>query len=121
MDRELRAYGFLGMSPGPDLRKVKNLDPGLHPVFFSSISSTLCVHEHIGTTVVTTYNWLLGEKNRYKIISCFSFLTINASKMKNFRSVEKRRSEVVYVDFSSTVFRFQVKCKPGFSIHGGAV
>jgi hypothetical protein len=53
--------------------KVKNLDLGpaesTHGAF-SSVSSTLCVHEHVGTTVVTISNWLLEEKNRYAIISC---------------------------------------------------
>jgi len=81
--------------------------------FFSPKSSTLCVYEHIGSTAVTTYNWLLEEKNRYIIISCCSFLTINASKIKNFRLVEKRRTEGLYVDFSSIVLRFQAKCQLG--------
>ncbi len=71
-------------------------------------TNTLFVHEHLGTTFVTTYNWLLGEK-----IDIQSFLTINALKIKNFRLVEKRRTDVLYVDFSSNVFRFQAKCKSG--------
>jgi hypothetical protein len=82
-------------------------------MFISPVFSTLCVHEHIGTTVVTTYNWLLEEKNRYTIISCCSSLTINASKIKNFRLVEKRRTEGLYVDLSSIVLIFQTKCKLG--------
>jgi len=52
--------------------KVKNLDPGpadSTPGAVSPVSSTFCIHEHIGTTVVTISNWLLEEKNRYAIIS----------------------------------------------------
>jgi hypothetical protein len=39
-------------------------------------------------------------------------LSINASKIKSFRLVEKRRIKMLFFDFSSTVFRFQAKIKP---------
>jgi hypothetical protein len=53
MIRELQSHVFLCPI------KVKNLDPGPAeptPGAFSPVSSTLCAHEHIGTTVVTIAN-----------------------------------------------------------------
>jgi hypothetical protein len=101
---------FLGLNS----IKVKILDSGLDPMFFfTKIQHPRCIYEHIGSTAVTTYYWLLEEKNRYIIISCCSFLTINASKIKNVRLVEKRKTEGLYVDFNSIVLRFQAKCKLG--------
>jgi hypothetical protein len=58
--RELRALVFFG----PE--KNEKSGPGPIPGIFPPVSSTLFVHEHIGTTAVTTYNWLLGEKEEPK-------------------------------------------------------
>jgi hypothetical protein len=68
-----------------------------------------CIYRDHG---LTTYNWLSREKNRHTIMSCCSFLSINATKIKSCRLVEKRRTKVLYVDFSSTLFRFKAKTKP---------
>ncbi len=94
---------------GPDPRKMKNL--GMGPIeprpsgFFSNIQHPACTwtYRNHGLTI---YNWLSREKNRYTIISCCLFLSSNPPKIKSYRLVEKRRTNVLYVDFSSTVFRF---------------
>jgi hypothetical protein len=103
--RELQAHVFLG--PGP--RKVKNLGPsptGPRPgVFFTNIQDPACTWTYRDHSL-TTYNWLSRENNRYTIISCCLFLSINAPKIKSCRLVEKRRTKVLYADLSSTVFRF---------------
>ncbi len=55
---------------------------------------------------LTIYNWPLREKSRYSIIPCCLFLSINVPKIRSCRFVENRRIKVLYVDLSSTVFRF---------------
>ncbi len=113
-NRELRAHVFLGLSPGPDPRRVKNLGPGRPTYtrcFFTNIQHPVCTWTNRDHGL-TTYNWLLEEKNRYTIISYCSFLSINASKIK-FSLSWKKRIKVAYVEFSPTVFRFQAKIKLG--------
>ncbi len=80
--------------------------PDLDPVVFSTnIQHPVCTWTYRDHDL-TNYNWLSREKNRYTIISCCLFLSINTPKIKSCRLVEKRRTNVLYVDFSSTVFRF---------------
>jgi len=102
--RELGAHVFLD----PDPRKVKNLGTGptgpRPSIFFSNIQHpvyTSTYRDH----GLTTYNWLSREKNRYTIIFCCLFLSSNPPKIIICRLVEERRTNVLYVDFSSTVFR----------------
>jgi len=120
MLRELRARVFLDPDrPGPDQVQTRTRPgPKSGPttprpgVFFTNIQHSGCrwTYRDHG---LTSYNWLLGEKDRYTIVSCYSFLTINASKTKSFRLVEKRRIKVLYMNVSSAVFRFQAKIKLG--------
>ncbi len=80
--------------------------PDLDPVFFfTNIQHPVCTWTYRDHGL-TTYNWLSREKNRYTIISWCLFLSINAPKIKSCRLVEKSRTKVLYVDFSSIVFRF---------------
>ncbi len=126
--------GNFGPRLSPNPRKVKNLGPiltrtrsssdpssaGSRPgptrprpgVFFTNIQQSICTWTYRDDGL-TTYNWLPEEKNRDTIISFCLFLSINASKIKSFRLVEKRRTKVLYVDFSFTLFRFQAKIKLG--------
>jgi hypothetical protein len=104
--RELRAHVFWARSrtrarPGPDPGPTR-LRPG---IFFSNMKHPVCTWTYRNHSL-TTYNWLFKEKNRYKIISCCLFLSINSPKIKSCRLGEKRRTKVLYVDLSSTVFRF---------------
>jgi hypothetical protein len=89
--RELRAHVFLG--PGPTGPR-----PG---VFFTNIQHPVCTWTYRDYGLTTS-----GENNRFIIISCCLFLSINVPKIKSCRLVEKRRTKVLYVDFSSTAFRF---------------
>jgi hypothetical protein len=124
--RELRAHVVLGPDPrkieilGPGPRKMKNLGPsptrvrssadpgpsGPRPgVFFNNIQHPVCtwIYRDHG---LTTYNWLSRENNRYTIISWCLLLSINAPKIKSCHSVEKSRTKMLYVDFSSIVYKF---------------
>jgi hypothetical protein len=98
--RELRAHVFLGPGPvGPR--------PG---AFSTNIQHPVCTWIYRNRDL-TTYNCLSREKNRYAIISWCLFLSINAPKIKSCHLVEKSRTNVLYVDLSSIVFRFQAKIK----------
>ncbi len=93
--REPRAHVFLGLDTvGPR--------PG---AFSTNIQHPVCtwIYRDHG---LTTYNWLSREKNRYAIISWCLFLSINAPEIESCRLVEKNRTKVLYVDFSSIVLRF---------------
>jgi hypothetical protein len=97
--------------PGPEKSEKfgSRPDPGpsgpRHGIFSTNIQHPVCTWTYRDHGL-TTYNWLSREKNRYTIISWCLFLSINAPNIKSCRLVEKSRTKVLYVDFSSIAFRF---------------
>jgi hypothetical protein len=78
-------------------------------VFFTNIQHTVrtWAYKNHG---LSTYKWVSIEKNRYQIIWCL-FGSINAREIKSCRLVDKSSTKVLYVDFTSIVFRFSAKIK----------
>jgi hypothetical protein len=101
--RELRVHIFWARvrvrdRPGPDrvqIRARSGLDSGPARTrpggFFTNIQHPVCTWAYADHSL-TTYNWLFRENNRYTIISCYLFLSINAPKIKSCRLVEKKKN-----------------------------